>query len=575
MPPIGFGALETVVGFAPTFWLTALLLVPTGFFMIYFAQATNQRLQLGTDAAFRGRVMALFILVFAGTMPFGAPAIGWLSEQFGPRVGIWGGGAVSLLAALVALGLAVAPLWRPDPDPAAPTAKALRGIPAANSGDQHIPSELSGTIAGPDVQSPVRVSQARARLGTMENKRLLECLDADFARLRDVAATADLTATVPSCPDWTVADLVRHVGAVYLHKVECMRLGGPPKPWPPEGLNDEEPLALLDRAYAALSAEFAARDPASQAFTWYGPDQTVGFWIRRMAQETVIHRVDAELGAGVPHAQIPDDLAIDGIDELLVAFVEYGTKTWPDEFTEMLGSTDGRAVRVEANGSAWLVRPTPEGVHVRVSDVESAEAVVRGDPTDVLLWLWNRAGDGTVERTGDADVLATLRRVLEEAPSEPTMRRAAKGDLRRLFVAVDPPPEAAGAPGRGRRHARGEPGERTRALNANGRTRPVARHAGLPRRRAGRSRRRAAAAVAVSPRRCPAAVRRAGRPIAIRFAGGGRFGRGRFTVLWAGVDGDVPALRALAKDVRQQLQAQQAAVRRQAVPAAPDDLPRR
>jgi MFS family permease len=102
---IGFGALETVVGFAPSFWLTALLLVPTGYFMIYFAQATNQRLQLGTDAAFRGRVMALFILVFAGTMPVGAPAVGWLSEQFGPRLGVWAGGLVSLIAALVALGL--------------------------------------------------------------------------------------------------------------------------------------------------------------------------------------------------------------------------------------------------------------------------------------------------------------------------------------------------------------------------------------------------------------------------------------------------------------------------------------
>jgi uncharacterized protein (TIGR03083 family) len=258
----------------------------------------------------------------------------------------------------------------------------------------------------------VRVSQARVRLGTMEFKRLLECLDADATRLREVAATADLTATVPSCPDWTMADLLRHVGAVYLHKVECMRLGAAPKPWPPEGLNDEEPRTLLDRAYPALAAEFATRDPASEAFTWYGPDQTVGFWIRRMAQETVIHRVDAELGAGVPHAPIPDDLALDGIDELLVAFVEYGTKGWPDEFTEILGSADGRAVRVEADGSAWHVRPTPEGVHVRVSDVDSAEAAVRGEPAAVLLWLWNRAGDDTIERTGDDDLVPRLRQVL-------------------------------------------------------------------------------------------------------------------------------------------------------------------
>ncbi|MGE5827671.1 MAG: MFS transporter [Micromonosporaceae bacterium] len=100
---IAFGALETLVGFAPTFWTTALLLLPTGFFMIFFAQASNQRLQLGTDAAFRGRVMALFVLVFLGTTPIGAPAIGWLTEHYGPRLGIWLGGLCSMLAGLAAL----------------------------------------------------------------------------------------------------------------------------------------------------------------------------------------------------------------------------------------------------------------------------------------------------------------------------------------------------------------------------------------------------------------------------------------------------------------------------------------
>src|SRR6476469_8225840 len=122
----------------------------------------------------------------------------------------------------------------------------------------------------------------------MESARLLEALATDFARVREVATTADLTAPVPSCPGWTIADLVRHVGEVYLHKVECMRLGSHPEPWPPAGIKAEEPLALLDRSYAALIAEFASRDPRDAAFTWYGPDQTVGFWIRRMAQETVI-----------------------------------------------------------------------------------------------------------------------------------------------------------------------------------------------------------------------------------------------------------------------------------------------
>lgn len=249
----------------------------------------------------------------------------------------------------------------------------------------------------------------------MENKRLLECLDSDFARLREVAAGADLTARVPSCPDWNVTDLVRHVGAVYLHKVECMRLGSHPQPWPPAEIAEEEPVALLDRAYAALAAEFATREPESEAFTWFGPDQTVGFWIRRMAHETAIHRVDAELAAGAPIAAIPADLAYDGIDEFLVAFVEYGSRTWPDEFAEVLASEDGRAVRVETADEAWLIRPTPELVEVRRSGVDTAEAVVRGEPANLLLWLWNRGGDDTVTMSGDTERVSRLRRVLKAA----------------------------------------------------------------------------------------------------------------------------------------------------------------
>jgi uncharacterized protein (TIGR03083 family) len=246
----------------------------------------------------------------------------------------------------------------------------------------------------------------------MESKRLLECLEADYTRLREVVQGADLTAVVPTCPDWTVDDLVRHVGTVYLHKVECMRLGTHPDPWPPAALADEESRALLDRGYSALAAEFSSRASESPAFTWYGPDQTVGFWIRRMAQETVIHRVDAEFGAGVATAPIPADLAHDGIDEFLVAFVEYGTQTWADEFTELLGPADGRSVRVETPDAAWLITLTPEAVHVRTSDVDGADTVVRGEPADLLLWLWNRADDDVVTASGDPDLPAYLRKVL-------------------------------------------------------------------------------------------------------------------------------------------------------------------
>ncbi|MFD0786858.1 MFS transporter, partial [Micromonospora azadirachtae] len=93
----------TLVGLSQMYWLVAVLLVPTGFFMVFFAQAANQRVQLGVDAAFRGRVMALWVLVFLGTNPVGAPVIGWVAETFGAGAAIWIGALISLATALLAL----------------------------------------------------------------------------------------------------------------------------------------------------------------------------------------------------------------------------------------------------------------------------------------------------------------------------------------------------------------------------------------------------------------------------------------------------------------------------------------
>ncbi len=98
-----FGLVEMLAGFAPTFRTAALLLVPTGFFMIFYAQATNQSLQLGVPAEYRGRVMALFVLVFMGTTPVSGPLVGFVSEHLGPRVGLWGGGLLCFLGAIGAL----------------------------------------------------------------------------------------------------------------------------------------------------------------------------------------------------------------------------------------------------------------------------------------------------------------------------------------------------------------------------------------------------------------------------------------------------------------------------------------
>jgi MFS family permease len=96
---IGFGVFSILVGFSSPYWLVMVLLTPTGFFAVFFAQAANQRVQLGSDPAFRGRAMALFVLVFLGTTPLGALAVGWWAERFGPESAIWLGGLASLLTA--------------------------------------------------------------------------------------------------------------------------------------------------------------------------------------------------------------------------------------------------------------------------------------------------------------------------------------------------------------------------------------------------------------------------------------------------------------------------------------------
>jgi MFS family permease len=91
---VTFGVFEVAVGFAPTFAVALILLVPTGFFSMYTAQSANQRVQMGVDAAYRGRVMALYVLVFLGSTPIGATIAGWWGEHFGVPSSIWGAGLI-------------------------------------------------------------------------------------------------------------------------------------------------------------------------------------------------------------------------------------------------------------------------------------------------------------------------------------------------------------------------------------------------------------------------------------------------------------------------------------------------
>jgi MFS family permease len=100
-----FGILEIVSGMMPTYDLFLVALVPTGLALLTFNTTANAVMQLSVPARIRGRVMGLYLLVFAGSAPIGAPMLGWLAEVFGPRSGLVIGGIVSLAAVIVVVAV--------------------------------------------------------------------------------------------------------------------------------------------------------------------------------------------------------------------------------------------------------------------------------------------------------------------------------------------------------------------------------------------------------------------------------------------------------------------------------------
>ncbi|PAZ13531.1 MFS transporter [Streptomyces sp. SA15] len=104
---IAFGALEILAAMTPTLWLFALLMIPLGLFGMTVNVTTNTSIQMTTEPAMRGRVMALYMMVFLGGSPVGAPIVGWITDTYGARVGLAAGGAVAAIAAAV-IGLILA-----------------------------------------------------------------------------------------------------------------------------------------------------------------------------------------------------------------------------------------------------------------------------------------------------------------------------------------------------------------------------------------------------------------------------------------------------------------------------------
>ncbi|ONH35464.1 MFS transporter [Protofrankia sp. BMG5.30] len=95
----GLGLVMTLTGWAPTFATAAVGLFATGFGAIFFAQAANHRIQLGSDPAFRGRVMSVYTTIMIGSTPLGSLWVGFLSDRLNARAGLWFGGIATMIAA--------------------------------------------------------------------------------------------------------------------------------------------------------------------------------------------------------------------------------------------------------------------------------------------------------------------------------------------------------------------------------------------------------------------------------------------------------------------------------------------
>ena len=213
----------------------------------------------------------------------------------------------------------------------------------------------------------------------MELGEYLPALRTTNARMDDAAAGAVLahgwSAHVPGCPDWRLADLVRHVAEVqrlWAWVVRTRATDPAAYPRPPRH-PDDELLGWLQAQHADLEAGLADADPSEPVWTW-APQRDVAFVLRRQVHEAVVHTVDVEQVLGDVRA-IPTAVGLDGLDEWLDVIVPATLPDGPPESAHpvVFHAVDAGAERTLFPGS----RPFPI-------------AALTGTAGDLLLSVWRR-----------------------------------------------------------------------------------------------------------------------------------------------------------------------------------------
>ena len=247
----------------------------------------------------------------------------------------------------------------------------------------------------------------------------LTLIHAETQRFMSVLRDLDQAAPVPTCPDWTVADLAWHLTDVHafwarilatgaLAQEEADAIEASPLARPD---SHADVMALLDFETDALIAQLAAKADDEPAWSWFGTDQTVGFTRRMQVHEATMHRVDAEAAAGIGSAPIAADVAADAIAHGVEVMLSWWGTQPGFEFQPTGGIVQLSAADADPRlivGGLWIGtgrsgKQYQEPGAAFVADGESV-ATITGTAEELARWVWGRgpepATDGAREALG-------------------------------------------------------------------------------------------------------------------------------------------------------------------------------
>jgi uncharacterized protein (TIGR03083 family) len=235
--------------------------------------------------------------------------------------------------------------------------------------------------------------------------------DASTAVIAALVDSMDPDLRIATCPDWTLRQLATHVGRAHRWAAEIVATRAAQMiafRSVPDGRMPDDPAErgrwLTSGAALLIDALREAGDARVWTFDGLGP---AGFWARRMAHETLVHRADAQLAAG-DEVTMPAELAVDAIDEWLTVLTA-APAGQPDPRAEALPR--GRTLHVHVTDSGlgqageWLVSHAENGVTVRAGH-GGGDVAVTGQAADLLLVLLRRRpADSAVQVFGDHGLL--------------------------------------------------------------------------------------------------------------------------------------------------------------------------